>query len=64
MILIMLFLYILCGAAIDAAYYYLQLKEDRYNKDSFTAVWTGLLWPVVAPFTFAFFLAEKMSKRK
>lgn len=57
-------LYILCGAAIGAAYYYLQLKEDRYNKDLFAAVCTGLFWPVVAPFTFAFFLAEKMSKRK
>lgn len=56
MILIMLFLYILCGAAIGAAYYYLQLKEDRYNKDSFTAVWTGLLWPVVAPFYICIFL--------
>lgn len=68
MILAMLFiypiLYILCGAAIGAAYYYLQLKEGRYNKDSFAAVCTGLFWPVVAPFTFAFFLAEKMSKRK
>jgi hypothetical protein len=64
MILAILFIYILCGAAIGAAYYYLQLKEDRYNKDSFAAVCTGLFWPVVAPFTFAFFLAEKMSKRK
>lgn len=64
MILAILFIYILCGAAIGAAYYYLQLKEGRYNKDSFAAVCTGLFWPVVAPFTFAFFLAEKMSKRK
>lgn len=64
MILAILFIYVLCGAAIGAAYYYLQLKEDRYNKDSFAAVCTGLFWPVVAPFTFAFFLAEKMSKRK
>jgi hypothetical protein len=64
MILVILFIYILCGAAIGAAYYYLQLKEDKYNKDAFVAVCTGLFWPVVAPFTFAFFLAEKMSKRK
>ena len=64
MILVILFIYILCGAAIGAAYYYLQLKEDKDNKDAFVAVCTGLFWPVVAPFTFAFFLAEKMSKRK
>ena len=55
-------LYCIVGAGITFAYKYLTYQErktDRWsyssNSDSTTAtaVWSGVLWPVVAPFTFA-----------
>lgn len=61
--MIFAFLYILIGAAIGSLYYYLQLKRDRRNSDTFDAVWVGALWPAVAPFAFGFYFARMMSER-
>ncbi len=56
-------LHIIIGACIASAYYYLQLKRDRRNNDTFAAVWIGVLWPVAAPFAFGFYFARMMSER-
>ena len=64
MMLFLILMYVIVGALIGGTYYYLQLQDDKYNLDMFAAAWSGILWPVVAPFTFAFYFAKKMSRRK
>ncbi len=61
--MIFAFLYVLVGAAVGSFYYYLQLKRDRRDYDTFNAALTGILWPVVAPFEFGFYFARIMSER-
>ena len=66
-------LYCIVGAGITFAYKYLTYQERKNDRWSYrsnddnttaTAVWSGVLWPVVAPFTFAVVLANRYAERK
>lgn len=65
MSILIAFLYVIIGAIVAFALYYLRLKAgSRYCDDSFTSVVVGIFWPVAAPFAFAVFFAEEMNRRK
>lgn len=72
-----LILYCLVGAVVTFAYKYMAIKdrdpEVENRRRSYTykegtdkcvsiALWTGILWPIVAPFSFAILLADHYVK--
>lgn len=66
-------LYCIVGAGITFAYKYLTYQERKTDRWSYrsnednttaTAVWSGVLWHVVAPFTFAVVLANRYASQK
>lgn len=63
-ILFLCIVYILIGAAVGSIYYYLQLKNNKYDDDVCYSVLIGLFWPCVAPFAFGLYYAKKLSKNK
>lgn len=64
MIIVLTIVYILIGAGLGSFYYFLQLKQDYYKEDIFAALWTGIFWPFVAPFSFGFYYAKAIIERR
>lgn len=65
MIILFGLLYVIIGAAVTFALYYLYQKAGReYYDDSFNCLMVGLLWPVAAPFAFALHFAKELNRRK
>lgn len=66
MVLFYIFLYIVIGAAISSAYYYVRLRGNKvsYRSDVIPiAVTVGIFWPVAAVFAFGLHYAEEFSGR-
>ena len=57
-------IYIIIGAGIGSFYYFLQLKRDYHDEDTFSAIWIGVLWPVAAPFAFGFYYARTVIEKE
>ena len=58
-------LYIIVGAAISSAYYFIQLKtQERWDDELFAPILIGIFWPAAAPFAFGFCYARHLSENK
>lgn len=65
MVILLGLLYIIAGALVTFALYYVYQKaERRCEDDSFTCVMVGIFWPVAAPFAFAIHFAKELNRRK